>query len=203
MANKKIEEEFIKNLRKKDKEHVEYFKSEEFNSLIKVISQYEFIDQTRLQYKLDSVEGITAEQFGKVCNTVFYNLQTNEWDIKFPTYYVDYEGIRFHLIIGQGSTHITTADNGEKNCLKHPNNIDGFNGTLDELAQKIENMQYDKTAEFIDSLADYTKIRADTDKTKGREKLSSHLYEAVEELYKARDAFQRAWKTCEPYMKKQ
>jgi hypothetical protein len=90
----------------------------------------------------------------------------------------------------------------EKSCFKHPNNIDGFNGTLDELAQKIENMQYDKTAEFIDSLADYTKIRADADKTKRREKLSSNLYEAAEELYKVRDAFQRAWKICEPYMKK-
>jgi hypothetical protein len=90
----------------------------------------------------------------------------------------------------------------EKSCLKHPRNIDGFNGTLDELAQKIENMQYDRTSKFIGSLADYTKIRADADKTKGREKLSSNLYEAVEELYKARDAFQKAWKICKPYMKK-
>lgn len=84
--------------------------------------------------------------------------------------------------------------------MKHPTTVTGYNGSLDELAKAIGNMQYDKTAEFIEKLADDIKRQADADTQKGRAQLASRLYQTAEELYSARDKMLEAWKICKPYM---
>jgi len=84
---------------------------------------------------------------------------------------------------------------------KHPRNIEGFEGSLEQLAKSIGNMTYDQTVSFIEKLADDIKRQADADLTRGRKKLASELYATANELYQARDRMDLAWKICEPYMK--
>jgi len=85
---------------------------------------------------------------------------------------------------------------------KHPRYVEGFDGSLDELAESIGNMTYDQTSSFIEKLADDIKKQADADLKRGRKKLASELYSTANELYQARDKMDLAWKICEPYMKK-
>jgi len=84
---------------------------------------------------------------------------------------------------------------------KHPKNVVGFEGSLEQLAKSIGNMTYDQTALFIEKLADDIKRQADADLARGREKLATELYATANRLYKARDKMNLAWKICEPYMK--
>lgn len=82
---------------------------------------------------------------------------------------------------------------------KHPNHLN-INLSLDELARQIGNLSYDKTAEFIDYLAQDLKRQADADSQKQRKKLSSKLYNAVNELNNAKSSIDSAWQICKPYM---
>ena len=84
---------------------------------------------------------------------------------------------------------------------KHPRHVEGFKGSLDELAKSIGNMTYDQTASFIEKLADDIKRQADADLSRGRKKLASELYKTANKLYQAKDRMDLAWKICEPYMK--
>ena len=86
--------------------------------------------------------------------------------------------------------------------FKHPRTVEGYEGSLDELAQAIGIMTYDETASFIEKLADDLKKQANADLGRGRKKLSSELYATANKLYEARDKMYAAWKTCEPYMTK-
>ena len=85
--------------------------------------------------------------------------------------------------------------------MPHPRNVEGYEGSLDQLAQSIGNMTYDQVALFIEKLADDMKRQADADKARGRSKLATELYATANELYQARDRMGLAWKVCEPYMK--
>jgi molybdenum-dependent DNA-binding transcriptional regulator ModE len=84
---------------------------------------------------------------------------------------------------------------------KHPRHVEGFEGSLEQLAKSIGNMTYDQASSFIEKLADDIKKQADADFARGRKKLASELYATVNELYQARDKMDLAWKICEPYMK--
>ena len=83
----------------------------------------------------------------------------------------------------------------------HPRTVNGYEDSLERLAQAIGNMAYDQAASFIEKLADDFKRQADADKNRGRIKLAEELYAAAEKMYEARDRMHLAWKICEPYMK--
>ena len=83
---------------------------------------------------------------------------------------------------------------------KHPRHVEGFNGSLEELAYAVGNMTYDQTALFIEKLAEDLKRQADSDYARGRVKLASEMYRAVENLQKAKEHIDAAWKICIPYM---
>jgi hypothetical protein len=85
--------------------------------------------------------------------------------------------------------------------MKHPNKLEGYNGTLEDLAKAIGNMSYDKTAEFIEDLAKDIGRQANEDCKKGRIKLSSKLYRTAKKLYQSKKSMEDVWKICEPYMK--
>lgn len=70
---------------------------------------------------------------------------------------------------------------------KHPRYVEGYKGSLEQLAEAIGNMAYDQTASFIEKLADDLKRQADADSARGRRKLASELYATANELYEARD----------------
>ena len=84
---------------------------------------------------------------------------------------------------------------------KHPRHVEGFEGSLDELAKSIGSMTYDQTSSFIEKLAEDIRGQADADLSRGRKKLASELYATANKLYSARDKMDLAWKICEPYMK--
>lgn len=103
---------YVNSFSKKFEEQKSYFRSEEFNQLLGIIQKYNIIDQNDLLYENTVIDGLSAEQFGKVCNTVYQQLKSDMVkdgvDSYFPSFYIDYEEIRFHLLIGQGSTYWTT-----------------------------------------------------------------------------------------------
>jgi len=104
----RIVEKYLKEFKEMD----DYFESDEFNSLIGIIQRHEKVDQESLAYGTQKIEGLTAENFGKVHDTVYHKLspemKQEKEDTIFPKYFVDYKGIRFHLMIGQGSAYWTT-----------------------------------------------------------------------------------------------
>ena len=94
----------------KDRNLEDYFESSEFNSALKTISKYKQVDQERLNYNLQKIKGLPPETFTKVCNAVFSSLESKIVEDKassFGKYHLDYKGVRFHLMIGQGSSYWT------------------------------------------------------------------------------------------------
>ncbi|MCL5018301.1 MAG: hypothetical protein M1416_00845 [Candidatus Pacearchaeota archaeon] len=85
--------------------------------------------------------------------------------------------------------------------MNHPDKIEGYNGTLEDLAKEVGNMSYDKTAEFIGKMASNIAKQADEDFKKGKIKLALQLYKTANNLYSAKKEIDLAWKICEPYMK--
>ena len=53
----------------------------------------------------------------------------------------------------------------------HPTKVDGFNGTIEELAQRVGRMRYDKVVEFLEFLEEEISRQAEGDKRRGRMKL--------------------------------
>ncbi|KKQ36035.1 MAG: hypothetical protein US50_C0001G0037 [Candidatus Nomurabacteria bacterium GW2011_GWB1_37_5] len=90
-----------------------------------------------------------------------------------------------------------------KNSTKHPRHVEGYSGSLEDLAKAIGNMAYDQTSEFIGRLAGDIKSQAEKDLARGRTKLASKLNEAAFKLQQAQNSMHSAWKICEPFMKEE
>ena len=86
-------------------------------------------------------------------------------------------------------------------CSEHLSNVPGWNGSLKELASAIENMWYDKTAEFIFHLSRAFAARARRDRFSKKFKLGNQLLSSAQVLEKAANSVNEAWKICKPYMK--
>ena len=84
---------------------------------------------------------------------------------------------------------------------KHPENVEGYDGTLKDLATAIGNMSYDQVALFIQALSDDILRQAHADLGRGRSKLAESLYATAESLNKAKEEMDKVWEICEPYMK--
>jgi len=106
--------DFVRQIERRNEDSAAFFKSGEFNNLLAIIKQHECIDNEDLVYRVRQIDGLSAEDFKRVCEAVFYNLgELNEQFVRdqtsrFSKYYVDYQGLRFHLMIGQGSVYRTT-----------------------------------------------------------------------------------------------
>lgn len=86
-------------------------------------------------------------------------------------------------------------------CTKHPTSIPGWDGTLVELAEAIENLRYDKTVEFLEHLARSFRDRSLKDRLEGKTKLANALYNAYTRTDVVRTYVIDAWNICKPYMK--
>ncbi|MBR9703693.1 hypothetical protein GOV10_06645 [Candidatus Woesearchaeota archaeon] len=85
---------------------------EEFGQLIDIIRKHKHIDQEELKYKQTTIQGLSEEKFGTICDIIYNCLEpirTEDANCDFPEYHIDYKGIRFHLMLGQGSTYWTTT----------------------------------------------------------------------------------------------
>ncbi|HYD03655.1 MAG TPA: hypothetical protein VEC16_05135 [Alphaproteobacteria bacterium] len=83
----------------------------------------------------------------------------------------------------------------------HPRYVEGFNGSLDDLAKAIGNMTYDQAASFLEKLSQDFKRQADGDFKLGRTQLSSLGYKIADKTLEASHYAARAWKISKPYMK--
>lgn len=102
---------YAKKLAKESAQKFAYIRSKQFKDLMTIIRGYDRIDQDDLIYKHVSIDGVTARQFQKVCEAVFHTQPIVE-DKKSPFlyYHADISGVRFHLLVGQGSVYWTTND---------------------------------------------------------------------------------------------
>jgi hypothetical protein len=81
----------------------------------------------------------------------------------------------------------------------HKTTIDHYED-MEELAEKIGDLQYDALAEFLAALN--KKIASDgaKDAARGRVQLASELNQLAKHLAEGAEASQRAWVICEPFM---
>ena len=87
--------------------------------------------------------------------------------------------------------------------MKHPFFVSGFSGSLEELANNVGTMRYDRVQEFLDLLARNIEEQAIADESRNRPQLASKLRLAADALYHSTDALSEAWKICKPYMKEE
>ncbi len=84
---------------------------------------------------------------------------------------------------------------------KHPTTIEGFDGTIEALAQRVGRMRYDKVAEFLDYFGKELKRQANGDRQRGRVKLADILDEMTETVKGLRFKMERIFALCKPFMK--
>ena len=83
----------------------------------------------------------------------------------------------------------------------HESKVIKYPGTLKELADDIGYLRYDKTAEFIQQLANNLRKQAKGDEKRDRLTLAKEGYDTADYLDKAYESMMKAWKICEPNMK--
>jgi hypothetical protein len=72
--------------------------------LMKIIRKVGHVTEEALRYETQVIKGLSAKDFSKVHNIVWSNnLKTEVEGCLFPKSYVDYDGIRFYMMSGQGT----------------------------------------------------------------------------------------------------
>lgn len=79
-------------------------------------------------------------------------------------------------------------------------NVEGYCGELNELAGAVGNMAYDKTAQFVGSLAIEMRSQARFDVDAETSSFGQKLYLTGDILVDAERAIKSAWVTCRPHM---
>ncbi|MCK9441172.1 MAG: hypothetical protein M0Q13_07105 [Methanothrix sp.] len=85
---------------------------------------------------------------------------------------------------------------------KHLKYVEGYNGSLVDLANAIGYMQYDSVSIFLKALADNINLQSFNDKKRNRNKLSKKLADVAINIEEARKNMDVVWSICELYMKK-
>jgi len=84
--------------------------------------------------------------------------------------------------------------------MKHPKHVEGWDGSLQELAFAVGNMTYDKLSEFLRHLSDDLKRQAEGDRGRNRPKLANALDETANRVEDAQLATDHVWFICKPFM---
>lgn len=92
--------------------------TERFNELFAIMKQHVHIDAESLLYNTQVIDGLSSESFCEVHNAVTtqfadYAVEEEE-DCPFPKIHIDYEGVRFVTLSGQGTaiwTELIKKDN--------------------------------------------------------------------------------------------
>lgn len=85
---------------------------------------------------------------------------------------------------------------------KHPEIVDGYDGSLADLAKAIGGMRYEQVALFIQAFSDDILRQAYADLERGRPQLAESLYASAEALNLAKEKMDEVWEICKPFMKK-
>ena len=99
--------EFFDNIRKKREDMESFFRTRGFDTAFDIIKTHDRIDPDSLSYGTVVIDGLDSKLFCKVVDTLMFNLDTFEKpdDISFSHDMVDYEGIRFTRMYGQGTAY--------------------------------------------------------------------------------------------------
>lgn len=102
---KKSIPDFIKREREKTRSLEAFFASIEFNKMMEVIK--ENVSRTDIKYEADRAYGLPSADFDHVCSAIYSVLadQAKVIPSEFIDYAIDYQGIRFGLLIGQGAIY--------------------------------------------------------------------------------------------------
>ena len=101
---------FLDYRARKAERQTEYFHSDEFSNLLGIIRAHDSVHLESLRYNTQQIDGLSADSFSNVCNAIYQVLDSEtvkDPESSFPKYHIDHDGIRFHLMIGQGSTYWT------------------------------------------------------------------------------------------------
>ena len=82
----------------------------------------------------------------------------------------------------------------------HKTDIDQYPHGLANLAKDLGDLRYDALADFLEALSAKIKEDAAKDDGRGRIQLAAQLNGCAEQLAKAANSIDKAWKICEPYM---
>lgn len=93
-----------------------FFETERFNDLIEIIDKNAPISQESLLYERRKILGLLHDDFRDVVQTVLEKFPNHvqrvipkvEPQAVFGDFYVDYKGLRFNCLIGQGSSYSIT-----------------------------------------------------------------------------------------------
>jgi hypothetical protein len=83
--------------------------------------------------------------------------------------------------------------------MKHPTEIPGFDGSMEELADHVADLRYDALHQFLDALWRRLDMDHLADEQRCRKKLSDRLYAASVGVASASMAISDAWEICEPH----
>lgn len=83
---------------------------------------------------------------------------------------------------------------------KHPTEVPGYDGRLDELVRHILSMRYDRVEEFYRLSAEEIQRQAKCDAAKNHPQVVGLLEEAAWNEARQRRLFSSVWRLCEPYM---
>lgn len=86
---------------------------------------------------------------------------------------------------------------------KHPTQVTVFCGTLKDLAHELAKLRYDKIAEFMSHLELEIQDQAESDLSRGREKLSRTLFVIRNKVRIIGGVFREAFELCRPFMKEE
>jgi len=85
--------------------------------------------------------------------------------------------------------------------MRHSQTVEGFNGTLKELAIEIANLRYDSMAKLLSYTLFELERQSSHDKIIGRTKLSDIINKSCLHISQAIGYVQEAWALSEPRMK--
>ena len=95
-----------------------FFESKRFSKLINLIRRVDHIDGENLAYKTQKVRGLNPRDFDYVCDAIFNALRDSAKHSRpsgFEKYSINYRGVRFNLLMGQGAVYWTERlNNNEK-----------------------------------------------------------------------------------------
>lgn len=83
---------------------------------------------------------------------------------------------------------------------KHPTSVEGFDGSLEELAERVCRMRYDRTAEFFACCAEELRHQSNQDLKVGRTQLAILLTQAWGIANVLRAQFEKLFSLCKPHM---
>ena len=78
--------------------------------------------------------------------------------------------------------------------------VEGYSGSLKELAHAIGSMRYDKVAEFLAEFTKELEQQSEGDAKRGHAQLAALLKSTSEQIGMTQVQMEKIWKLCEPYM---